>query len=139
MPKDLVRPDPAIYGKVVQDIVLRALREIERDLGRDLPTSVVLWTPHMQGPRTLLVPANTQVELGAPNPVGEMRLSFRETAVPGRYLFFGEAIYEKDVVPGQPFSGFDLRGVVWTDGDQLKAKEEIRSLKFQDWQFAGWR
>jgi len=139
LPKELVRPDPTTFSKVIGDAVVPALRDIERDLGRDLPTSVVLWMPHMEGPRVLLIPATAHEAAAPPKPLGEMRLSFRETAVPGRYLFFGEAIYERDVVPGKPFSGFDIQGVVWKQGDELKVKEDIRTIKFQEWQFAGWK
>lgn len=139
MAKELVRPDPTTFSKVIGEAVVPALREIERDLGRGLPTSVVLWMPHMEGPRVLLVPPTAQGAAAAAKPLGEMRLSFRATAVPGRYLFFGEAIYERDVAPGKPFSGFDIQGVVWREGDELKVKEDIRTIKFQEWQFAGWK
>lgn len=120
-------------------MVVPALRQIEQDLKQSLPTSVILWAPYMQGPSVLVVPTSTPTTATPPKSRGELRLSFRATAVTGRYLFFGEAVYERDVAPGKAFSGFEVHGVVWMEGSTLKAKEELRTIRYSEWDFIGWK
>jgi hypothetical protein len=120
-------------------VVVPALRQIEKDLKQDLPTSVILWSPFMQGPSVLIVPASSPATGNPPKSRGELRLSFRATAVTDRYLFFGEAVYDRDVVPGKTFSGFEVHGVVWIDNGTLKAKEELRTIRYSEWDFIGWK
>lgn len=139
MPRDLIRPDMVVVAAVIERGVVSALRDIEKDLGATLPTVVTLWTPNMEGPKILVTGQGTLEAALAGPPKGEMRLSFRDTAVPGRQLFFGEAVYGQDVSPETGFSGFDLRGVARLEGDRVSVEDDTWTIKYKVWRFRGWR
>jgi len=139
LPKELIRPDLEVVTRVIEVAVVPALQDIERDLGNPLPTIVTLWTPHMEGPKILVTGSGTLEAAMQAEPKGEMRLSFRATAVEGRLLFFGESVYEKDLSPKTGFSGFDLNGVVWLKDDEIVVDEEFWTMKYKVWRFRGWR
>ena len=139
MPRDLIRPDMTVVNAVVDRSVAPALRDIEEDLGTALPTVVTLWTPNMEGPKILVTGQGTLDAALAGQPKGEMRLSFRDTAVTGRLLFFGESVYGQDLSPKTGFSGFDLRGVARMDGDRISIEDDSWTIKFKVWRFRGWR
>lgn len=139
MPKDLIRPSPEVVGAVIQKAVVPALRDIQSDLGEAIPTVVSLWTPNMEGPKILVTEDGTLESALAVPPKGEMRLSFRDTAIPGRLLFFGEAVYHRNTSPKTGFSGFDLRGVACDRGQELTVEDESWTIKYNVWRFRGWR
>lgn len=138
MPRELIRPDMPVVTAVIEKAVAPALRDIEKDLGAVLPTVVTLWTPHMEGPKILVTGQGTLEAAVAQPPKGEMRLSFRETAVEGRLLYFGEAVYAQDLSPKTGFSGFDLRGVVRLEGDRISVEDDSWMIKYKVWRFRGW-
>jgi hypothetical protein len=139
MPKELMRPDPPVVHAVIEKAVAPALRDIERDLGTTLPTVVTLWTPNMEGPKILVAGQGALDVAVSQLPKGEMRLSFRETAVHGRLLFFGEAVYGQDLSPKTGFSGFDLRGAACLDGNKVSIEDDSWTIKYKVWRFRGWR
>jgi hypothetical protein len=139
VPRILIRPDPHVIGSVVERAVIPVIREIERDLGRSLPTVVTPWTPAMEGPKILVSTESSAVAAQDLMPVGELRLSFRESAVEGRLLFFGEAVYAEGISPTTGFSGFDIRGTVRTNADPVQVEELSRTIKYKVWRFRGWR
>ena len=139
MPKELIRPDLEVVTKVVEVAVVPALQDIEKDLGHPLTTIVTLWTPHMEGPKILVTGSGTLEAAVQADPKGEMRLSFRATAVEGRLLFFGESVYEKELSPKTGFSGFDLTGVVRLKDGEILVDDEFWTIKYKVWRFRGWR
>jgi hypothetical protein len=139
VPRELIRPDLQVVNAVIEKAVAPTLRDIEKDLGAVLPTVVTLWTPTMEGPKILVTGQGTLEAALAQPPKGEMRLSFRETAVQGRLLYFGEAVYAQDLSPKTGFSGFDLRGVARLEGELVSIEDDSRTIKYKVWRFRGWR
>jgi hypothetical protein len=139
VPRELIRPDLAVVNAVIGSAVVPAIRDIEKDLGVVLPTIVTLWTPSMEGPKILVTGQGTLEAAMAQPPQGEMRLSFRDTAVQGRLLYFGEAVYSQDLSPKTGFSGFDLRGVARLEGDRISIEDDSWTIKYKVWRFRGWR
>lgn len=139
MPKELIRPDLPVLDAVIESAVVPAIRDIEKNLGVVLPTVVTLWTPSMEGPKILVTGQGTLEAALAQSPRGEMRLSFRDTAVQGRLLYFGEAVYAQDLSPKTGFSGFDLRGAVRLEGGRISIDDDSWTIKYKVWRFRGWR
>ncbi|MGE0454277.1 MAG: hypothetical protein AB7O37_16790 [Vicinamibacteria bacterium] len=139
MPRELIRPNPPVVNAVIESAVVPAIRDIEKDLGVVLPTVVTLWTPNMEGPKILVTGQGTLEAALAQAPKGEMRLSFRDTAVQGRLLYFGEAVYSQDLSPKTGFSGFDLRGVARLEGEHISIEDDSWTIKYKVWRFRGWR
>jgi hypothetical protein len=139
MPRELCRPPIDVVMAVIGRVITPILRDIEKDLGSPLPIVVTLWTPNMEGPKVMVTGKGT-LEAGiAEKPRGEMRLSFRETALEGRLLFFGETVVEEDVSPTTGFSGFDIRGEVQIKGSEIAVEGDSRTIKYKVWRFRGWR
>ena len=93
----------------------------------------------MEGPKILVSGSGALEGALEADPKGELRLSFRATAVEGRLLYFGESVYEKDLSPKTGFSGFDLRGVVWLKDGDIVVDDEFWTMKYKVWRFRGWR
>lgn len=136
MPRELVRPPLDVVEAVVEKAVVPALRQTERELGRPLPLVVTLWTPVLQGPRIFV--STTGSAPTAAKVAGEMRLSFRETFVEGRMLFFGEAVVDEEAGGPTGFSGVDLRGEVTCDSTSIAVETTSRTLKHFVRRFRGW-
>jgi hypothetical protein len=139
VPRELIRPDLPVVNAVIESAVVPAIRDIEKDLGVVLPTVVTLWAPNMEGPKILVTGQGTLEAALAQAPKGEMRLSFRDTAVQGRLLYFGEAVYSEDLSPKTGFSGFDLRGVARLEGERISIEDDSWTIKYKVWRFRGWR
>jgi hypothetical protein len=137
MPKELTHPSVDVVEKTLAEAVYPILADFEAQLKRPLPTLVAVSSPHMQGP-AILITAEGHVRTGA-RQCGEIRLYFRETAVPGRLVFRGEAIYSKDISPDTGWSGFDLRGEARIEADGVKVTPGPWAVKYNKWEFRGWK
>lgn len=108
MKRRLVHPPIEIVSSVVSDALTPLVVQFERELGLALPTLVTIWSSHMIGPRVLLLTSGSIDP--PPEHSGEVRLMFEEGFQHGRFLFFGQAIYKKDVSPDTGWSGFHVKG-----------------------------
>lgn len=136
MPLKLVVPAPAIVSAVLEAIV-PVLKALESEFGFRLRSAVTVWAGEARGEQ-VIVSSRSVEDPGSSGTLGEMRLSFRETAVEGRLLFFGECVFPRDLVPpGTQFSGFDLHGVVRVT-ERVVVLPESWTVKHRVWRFKGW-
>lgn len=136
MPPKLVVPPPGVVPAVLEAI-LPVLTALERETGLDLRIAVAVWAGEPIG-SPVIVSGRNSADQGSSVSLGEMRLSFRETAVAGRLLFFGECVFPRDAFPGTNFSGFDIRGSVLVGEQTILVRSESWTVKHRVWRFRGW-
>jgi len=139
MRRELICPELTIVSAVIDKAVAPALRDIEKEIVEALPTIVTVWLPNLEGPKILVTGQGILEAVLESAPKGEMRLSFRQTAIEGRLLFFGETVYQQSVSPKLGFSGFDLRGSLRIQPDNILVEDESWTIKYNVWRFRGWR
>jgi hypothetical protein len=137
MPRTLIQPPTQVVAKVISDAICPVLGKLESELGNSLPTVVTVWAPNMEGPKILATPAGVcSLDL---RQQGDLRLSFRETAVEGRLLFFGEAIYSRALSPNTGFSGFEVKGEVKVGAGETIVTPGPWTIRYNIWDWRGWK
>ena len=134
MPKQLVKPPEEILLAVVTDAVQPEIANLEQQFGSPLAVKVTLWRENYDD-WSMDVPNKTAAE---GERVGEIRISFRETFVPLRWLFFAEAVFSHEIFPGTGFSGFSLNGDVKRENGVRKVRIRGLVYRYNVFQFRGW-
>ena len=135
MPRELIHPPSEIVAAVISEAVSPALKRVSKELGEPLVVQVTVWSSSVTGPKILV---GSEGDEAPPKPRGELRLSFRETYVEGRYLFFGELVLDQEPIPGTGYSGFDLYGEARLAEGRVSVKVEGKTNKHNVWRFKGW-
>ena len=135
MPKQLVKPPEEILLAVVTDAVRPQIAKLEKQLDAPIAVTVTLWLENRDDWSRVI----SDKEADESEPSGEIRISFRETYVPQRWLFFAEAIFSLDIFPGTGFSGFSLTGDVKTVDDGRAVRSRGIVFRYNDSLFHGWR
>jgi hypothetical protein len=120
----------AVRRQVLEDI----LNRLTTELGHPLVADVRVY----KDGRHVADAGIVSVAGGDDRQHGEIRLRYRSTGVPTRYLFFADSLFKADErTPA--FSGFFVRGDVQGNGEAgLRASFSAWTVKREDWQWVKW-
>jgi hypothetical protein len=126
--------DPVIEATIEQGIA-PLLKRIEKDLGRSLSTSVIVFQDGLRGP-TIEVGGSEEVSGTPAVSDGELRLRIRETYGGKRYVYSAEAVYNR-TVSTTGFSGFVAKGeVLVADDARIDVLAKNWTVRYNVWEFS---
>jgi hypothetical protein len=114
-------PPQIVIDAVVRDAVLPEFERVHRETGKPVRCKCAVWA---QGERVPQPPVD--VEPHSPETVGECRLSFRPTSVPGRSLFRAQ-VRLPHAAPDVGFAGFDVSGDAKLVDDNVVLSRVVRA------------
>jgi hypothetical protein len=131
MQKDIMPPE-----KVLEAAVDQILRPILKQISTDTKHGFFATVSVMQGSKEanrfdLEHESITQSKIS-----GEIRLRFRPTFNPSRFLVRAEAIFKKPCL-ANGFSGFMVKGQVIHDR-HIIAKRSAWTIRYNVWEWTGW-
>lgn len=97
-------PPQSVIDAVISEVIVPQLERIRRETGMAIRSACSVWVNDQCIPQQPvdIVPHGDAV-------VGEIRLSFRQTLVPGRSLFHAQ-VRLPHVAPEAGYAGFDVAG-----------------------------
>lgn len=125
-------PGETYVLSVRDQVLVEILRRLETELAH--PLSVVVDVYRDGRPVSTVGPIATGKGEAQR---GEVRVRFRSTAVPRRFLFFADAVFETDART-PTFSGFFVRGDVQQNDETTKANFSTWVVKREDRQWMKW-
>jgi hypothetical protein len=139
--KPEIVPEEKVALAVRDQVLCDLLRRLVEELRHSLDSEVYVYK-HGERVRRLepveshLEPSQTDSVTSVLHP-GETRVHFRKTGDAERYLFFADAVFERD--PRSPtFSGFTVRGDVRTVGEAAIARFNTWSVTREDRTWSKW-
>src|SRR3972149_3307546 len=125
------RPVDPVVEAVISHAAMPLLDKIQKELGRELITDVIVFREGVSGPRIRI--GSDDVSNDAD---GELRLRIREAHGTNRFVYSMESVYKPNV-SDVGFSGFVAKGEVRVPEEGIpKVKPKSWTVRYNVWTFA---